>query len=171
MNRGHFGLASKCYTHFTSPIRRYPDLLVHRLVRAMLRHEKSRLPPKEQTEQIAAIALQSSKRERSSVEAEREYFDVLEVRLMRERVGEEFDGIISSVTSFGFFVQLREQFVEGLVRLANIRDDFFIFDELRLQLRGRRTGVTFQLGQSVRVKLAAANVPKRQLDPDWLPAA
>lgn len=169
VNRGHFGLASKCYTHFTSPIRRYPDLLVHRLVRAMLRHEKPKLPPKERTDRITEIAVQSSKRERLAVEAEREYFDVLKVRLMRERVGEEFDGTISGVTGFGFFVQLQEQFVEGLVRLANIRDDFFVFDEVRMQLRGRRTGMMFQLGQKVHVKLAAANLAKRQLDLEWLP--
>jgi ribonuclease R len=171
INRGHFGLASKCYTHFTSPIRRYPDLLVHRLVRAMLRGEKSPLPPKELEEKIAKIALQSSKRERQSVEAEREHFDILKVRLMRDHVGEEFDGIISSITSFGFFVQLRDHFVEGLVRLANMKDDFFVFDELRMNLRGRRTGMTFNLGQEVHVKLAAANLVKRQLDLEWLPPA
>ena len=171
INKGHFGLASKCYTHFTSPIRRYPDLLVHRLIRMSLRHEKSRLPVKEQIEKIAAIALKSSKRERLAVDAEREYFDVLKVRLMQEHVGDEFEGVISSVTNFGFFVQLREHFVEGLVRLANIKQDFFIFDELRMSLRGRRTGLTFQLGQSVRVKLAAANIVKRQLDLEWLPPA
>jgi ribonuclease R len=169
VNKGHFGLASKCYTHFTSPIRRYPDLLVHRLIRKMLRNEKARLPVKEQNEKIAEVALKSSKRERLAVDAEREYFDVLKVRLMQEHVGEEFEGVISSITSFGFFVQLKEHFVEGLVRLANLKEDFFIFDELRMSLRGRRTGMNFQLGQSVRVKLAAANIIKRQLDLEWLP--
>ena len=122
-------------------------------------------------EAIAQIALQSSKRERGSVEAEREYFDVLKVRLMRSHVGEDFDGIISSVTSFGFFVQLKEHFVEGLVRLSNIKEDFFVYDEVRMSLRGRRTGLTFHMGQLVRVKLAAANLLKRQLDLEWLPPA
>ena len=171
INKGHFGLASQCYTHFTSPIRRYPDLLVHRLIRQSLRQEKSRLPVKEQIEKISEIALKSSKRERLAVDAEREYFDVLKVRLMLEHVGEEFEGVISSVTSFGFFVQLHDHFVEGLVRLANIREDFFVFDEVHMALRGRRTGMTFHLGQPVRVKLAAANLIKRQLDLEWLPPA
>lgn len=171
INRGHFGLGSKSYTHFTSPIRRYPDLLVHRLIRNMLHNEKSRLTPKERTEAIAEIAVQSSKRERLAVDAEREYFDVLKVRLMSAHVGEDFDGIISSVTSFGFFVQLREHFVEGLVRLANMKDDFYIYDEIRMSLRGRRTGNSFHLGQEVRVKLAAANLAKRQLDLEYLPPA
>lgn len=174
MNRGHFGLASGCYTHFTSPIRRYPDLIVHRLVRASLRSGASvrhgRGPNhKEQVAELTAIAAECSRLERRAVEAEREYFDVLKVRLMRPHVGEEFEGLISGVTNFGFFVQLKHHFVEGLVRLANVKEDFFVFDEVRFQLRGRRTGLTFHLGQPVRVKLAAANLAKRQLDLEWIP--
>jgi ribonuclease R len=163
-NAGHYGLASDCYTHFTSPIRRYPDLVVHRLVREKLRH---RLDPKRQDhwrKALPGIAAEASARERLAVDAEREFLELKRVQLMQKRVGDLFDGVAVSVTSFGLFVQLSDIFVEGLVHLSNLRDDFYIFDEVRATLRGRRTGRTLRIGQRVRVKLAAANVLKRQLD-------
>jgi ribonuclease R len=166
---GHFGLASSCYTHFTSPIRRYPDLIVHRLIKERLHHfttdRQTRWKPL-----LAKIAPHASQRERVAVDAEREYLDVQKVRLMEPHVGESFSGVISSVTAFGIFVQLKEFFVEGLVHISNLQGDYYLFDEVRLQLRGKRTGRIFQMGQSVRIQLAAANPVKRQLDFDLLPS-
>jgi ribonuclease R len=161
MNKGHFGLASACYTHFTSPIRRYPDLIVHRIVKERLH---SQFREAHWKKDLAALATHTSRRERVAVDAEREYLDIQKVRLMESRVGEEFTGVISSVTNFGFFVQLNEFFVEGLVHVTTLGNDFFVFDEARMQLRGRRTGQTFSMGQKVNVRLAAANVLKHQLD-------
>jgi len=161
VNKGHYGLASTCYTHFTSPIRRYPDLIVHRVLKERLQgkyrepHWKKELP---------LIAAHTSARERVAVSAEREYLDIQKVRLMESRVGETFTGVISSVTNFGFFVQLNEFFVEGLVHVTNLGNDYFVFDEARMVLRGRRSGQVFAMGQKVKVQLAAANVLKHQLD-------
>jgi ribonuclease R len=163
-NRGHYGLASRCYTHFTSPIRRYPDLIVHRLIKeklhglatpARLAAWKARLPD---------MTLHTSRRERTAVEAEREYLDVQRVRFMEKHVGETFSGVISSVTNFGMFVQLKDYFVEGLVHITNLQDDYYFFDEARMTLRGKRSGRRFEMGQPVEVLLAAANTVKRQLD-------
>ena len=110
------------------------------------------------------MAAHTSKRERVAVEAEREYLDIQKTRLMEPRVGETFTGAISSVTNFGFFVQLNEFFVEGLVHVTTLGNDFFDFDEARMILRGRRSGRLFAMGQVVNVRLAAANIAKHQLD-------
>ncbi len=160
-NKGHFGLASECYTHFTSPIRRYPDLVVHRIVKEGLHHKSRDSYWKQQLPQVAG---HTSRRERVAVDAEREYLDVQKVRLMESRVGQTFDGVISSVTNFGLFVQLTEFFVEGLVHVTNLGKDYFIYDEARMTLRGRSSGQTFAMGQKVKVLLAAASPLKRQLD-------
>jgi len=161
VNKGHFGLASACYTHFTSPIRRYPDLIVHRIVKERL-HSKFR--EAHWKKELPTLALHTSRRERIAVEAEREYLDIQKVRLMESRVGETFTGVISSVTNFGIFVQLNEFFVEGLVHVTTLGKDFFVFDEARMTLRGRRSGQTLSMGQKVNIRLAAANVLKHQLD-------
>lgn len=163
-NLGHFGLASRCYTHFTSPIRRYPDLIVHRLVRESLKQRLGFNRHPFWTQQLPGLATHGSIRERVAVDMERTFMDIQKVRVMERRVGESFDGFITSVTPFGFFVQIRDVFVEGLVHITNLGDDYYFFDEVRMALRGRRTGRTFRMGQSVRVKLAAANVLKHQLD-------
>jgi ribonuclease R len=160
-NKGHYGLASECYTHFTSPIRRYPDLIVHRLIKERL-HAQHR--DGYWADQLPGICAQTSKSERVAVEAEREFMDIQETRLMEPHVGETFSGSITGVTNFGFFVQLDQFFVEGLVHVTSLGNDYFIFDENRMTLIGRRTGRVFALGTKVKVKLAAANVLKRQLD-------
>jgi ribonuclease R len=160
-NKGHYGLASKCYTHFTSPIRRYPDLIVHRIVKEGL-HKQAR--DSHWKQELPKIASHTSTRERVAVDAEREYLDIQKVRLMEPHVGETFDGTISSVTNFGLFVQLNDYFVEGLVHVTQLGNDYYAYDEARMILRGTRTGHTFEMGQKVKVQLAAANVIKHQLD-------
>ena len=163
-NAGHFGLASTAYTHFTSPIRRYPDLIVHRLAKE---RANARLTPPRQAEwkaRLPELTADASVRERVAVEAEREFLDLKRAQLMTRRVGESFDAVVTGVTSFGLFVQPTTVFVEGLVPMAELRDDYYQYDELRAQLTGRRTGKTYRFGQRVRVKLAAANTEKRQLD-------
>ncbi|HOW28890.1 MAG TPA: ribonuclease R [Elusimicrobiota bacterium] len=163
-NAGHFGLASACYTHFTSPIRRYPDLIVHRIVKENLNGRLSAERQADWKKSLPGTAVWTSQRERVAVDAEREYADLKKVQVMQKHLGESFDGVISSVTAFGFFVQLDRIFVEGLVHVSNIRDDYYIYDEVRALLKGRRTGRVLHMGQRVRVKLAAANVLKKQLD-------
>lgn len=160
-NKGHFGLASACYTHFTSPIRRYPDLLVHRMIKERLtsqyRRQKWEL-------ELPAITARASRRERVAVDAEREYLDIQKARLMEPFVGQEFTGFVSSVTNFGIFVQLDRYFVEGLVHITNLPNDYFMFDEARMVLRGKRSGRMFSMGQKVKVQLAKADPIKHQLD-------
>ncbi|MBI4063958.1 MAG: ribonuclease R [Elusimicrobia bacterium] len=169
-NEGHYGLASACYTHFTSPIRRYPDLIVHRIIKERLRQHLSAQRQEYWKTALADIGLLSSQRERTAVDAEREYMDLKKVQVMEKHLGESFDGVVSSVTSFGLFVELNDIFVEGLVHVSNLRDDYYVYDEARSTLRGRRTGRLLSMGQRVRVRLAAANTVKRQLDFELEPA-
>jgi len=163
-NVGHFGLAAEYYSHFTSPIRRYPDLVIHRIIKENL--AKGRLPEKRKTKLasfVADAAIQSSERERIATEAERESVDLKKVEFMKDKVGEEFDAAISSVTSFGFFVEL-DNLVEGLVHVTNLVNDFYEYDETRLALTGVHTGKQFRIGDTVRVRLEKVNVDERQLD-------
>jgi ribonuclease R len=157
---GHFGLASEAYTHFTSPIRRYPDLMVHRLLKRALRQEEERV----QEEELARKAEHLSHRERVAMEAEREIVDRYRVRLMKERVGEVFEGVITGVTAFGFFVELKEIFVEGLVRVTSLSDDYYHYEEKRYCLMGERTHKMFRVGDKVKVKLVRVDVERRQID-------
>jgi len=150
---GHFGLATDCYTHFTSPIRRYPDLVVHRLLAG------ERPPP-----DLAAIAEESSRRERIAMEAEREIVDLKKIQFMQDRVGETHDGFVSGVAPFGFFVELVDVFVEGLVHVSALGDDYYDHLERQHSLRGRRTGRTFRIGDAVRVTVAGVSVERRQID-------
>ncbi|WP_423364082.1 ribonuclease R [Mycoplasma sp. P36-A1] len=166
MNLGHFGLASKNYTHFTSPIRRYPDLIVHRLLRKYL-YDKD--IPKNGNEmeilvdKIQKAADKSSTKERDAIEAEREVNDMKMAEYMVKYVGGEFEGIITSVTSFGFFVEL-ENTVEGLVHISNLKDDHYIYDDKFHQLRGQNKNKTYALAQRVTVICDKVDVKQRNID-------
>jgi ribonuclease R len=159
-NLGHFGLASAGYTHFTSPIRRYPDLIVHRLLKRVLFKKEVKMPE----EVLAHKADHLSDRERVAMEAEREILDRYRVRFMRDKVGEEFEGIISGVAAFGFFVELRDIFVEGLVRVTSLYDDYYQYQEKRYCLMGERTHKTFRIGDEVRVRVERVDVERRHID-------
>jgi len=159
-NLGHFGLASNAYTHFTSPIRRYPDLIVHRLLKRVLSKKEIQVAE----EVLAKKADHLSDRERVAMEAEREIVDRYRVHLMRDRIGEEFEGIISGVTAFGFFVELRDIFVEGLVRVTSLPDDYYQYHEKRYCLAGERTHRTFRIGDEVKVRVDRVDVERRHID-------
>jgi ribonuclease R len=159
-NLGHFGLASEAYTHFTSPIRRYPDLIVHRLLKRILSKQEGRISE----EDLARKADHLSLRERVAMEAEREILGRYRVRFMKEKIGEEFDGVISGVTAFGFFVELQDIFVEGLVRVTSLYDDYYQYHENRYCLVGERTHRTFRIGDEVRVKVDRVDVERRHID-------
>jgi ribonuclease R len=151
-NAGHFGLASECYTHFTSPIRRYPDLMVHRILADT--HHKN----------LHQIAVHCSERERNSMKAEWASRDLTAAIFMKERVGQSFPGIVSNVTKFGFFVELIPFFVEGLVSLRNLKDDFYVFHEKSHLLAGKRLKKKYQIGTPVTVRVKGVNLDKRWVD-------
>jgi ribonuclease R len=159
---GHFGLAATAYTHFTSPIRRYPDLVVHRIVREQLLTERRGRGP--DPERLRAIARHSSDRERVAQAAERDSIDLKKVRFMEQHVGSTFDGTISDVRPFGFFVLLDDHYVEGLVHVSTLDDDYYGFLEERFLLKGERTGRRFTLGQRLRVQVASVDLEKRRVD-------
>jgi ribonuclease R len=159
-NQGHFGLALDAYTHFTSPIRRYPDLIVHRLLKRILSNKEGKILE----EELSKKAEHLSQRERVAMEAEREIVNRYRVRFMRERVGEEFEGVISGVTAFGFFVELNDIFVEGLVRVTSLHDDYYHYREKQYSLIGERTHKTFRIGDEVRVRVDRVDVERRHID-------
>ncbi len=165
---GHFGLASMEYLHFTSPIRRYPDLLVHRLLKYYLAKDGQpsgggyRKPPPV-VERLTELAAASSQHERRAMEAEREAVAMYRAYLMRDQVGERYTGAISAVTSFGAFVEIDEPFVEGLLKLDALGEDM-VFDEIHLTLRARRSGLTLSLGDPVTVEIVDVSVPKRRIN-------
>jgi len=159
-NQGHFGLASDAYTHFTSPIRRYPDLIVHRLLKRVLSNKEGKILE----EELRKKAEHLSQRERVAMEAEREIVDRYQVRFMREKIGEEFEGVISGVTAFGFFVELKDIFVEGLVRVTSLHDDYYYYHEKQYCLAGERTHKTFRIGDEVRVRVDRIDVERRHID-------
>ncbi|MFQ5587041.1 MAG: ribonuclease R family protein, partial [Thermodesulfobacteriota bacterium] len=162
-NRGHFGLAFDHYTHFTSPIRRYPDLVVHRLLKRMIQGRygiKERMRWKSLLPQIAE---QSSDRERVAMEAEREVVDLKKAQFMCDKVGEQYSGLISGVTSFGLFVELEEYFVEGLVHISNLKDDYYTFVEEHYSLIGEGTGKRYRIGDRVQVEITGVDMGKRRI--------
>ncbi|HEY0503448.1 MAG TPA: ribonuclease R [Lysobacter sp.] len=162
-NVGHFGLALEAYAHFTSPIRRYPDLLVHRAIKHALaggKPEKYRYSPSE----MAALTLQCSERERRADEAEREVDERYRAAWMEQHVGGQFEGVISGVTSFGLFVELDESKVNGLVHVTQLPHDYYHFDPIRKTLSGERGGREFRLGDRVRIVVMKASVEERKID-------
>jgi len=166
-NLGHFGLASEAYTHFTSPIRRYPDLIVHRLLKRILSKKEGRISEVVDStlrEELAKKADYLSRRERVAMEAEREILDRYRVRFMKEKIGEELEGVISGVMAFGFFVELKEIFVEGLVRVTSLHDDYYQYHENRYCLIGERTHRTFRIGDEVKVRVDRVDVERRHID-------
>ena len=163
VNLGHYGLASTCYTHFTSPIRRYPDTTVHRLLRTYLFENKiDNATIRKWEEKLVYVAEHSSDRERASVDCEREVEDMKMAEYMESHIGEEFDGMISSVTSFGMFVEL-DNLVEGLVPLRDM-PDFFVYDEERMTLTGEKSHVKYTIGERVRVKVVRASKEDKTID-------
>ncbi len=163
-NLGHFGLAFSSYTHFTSPIRRYPDLVVHRLLRAGRRGGLSEARREELAEDLPEIARHTSDRERRADEAERELLQWKKVRFMADKVGDEFDGFITGVAPFGLFVELVEHFVEGLVHVSTMADDYYRFLEATHSLRGENTQKVYRLGDKVRVQVIRVDLEKRQIE-------
>jgi ribonuclease R len=198
MNSGHFGLAYEAYTHFTSPIRRYPDLLVHRVIKAILAQQKYQLPalplpgeahaklakrlqknkagvqmeataPKTQmsyAEQQAweAAGLHCSANERRADEASRDVEAWLKCKYMREHLGEEYSGVVTSVTTFGIFVTLDAMYVEGLVHITELGGEYFRLDEVRQELRGERTGIRYAIGTRVQIQVSRVDLDGRKID-------
>jgi ribonuclease R len=182
-NSGHFGLAYEAYTHFTSPIRRYPDLLVHRVIKALLHGKRYRIdsgvveevptvrkggkPPKphaQEAEQWEAAGAHCSANERRADEASRDVEAWLKCRYMRDRLGEEFGGTVTAATTFGLFVQLDELFVEGLLHITELGGEYYRFDEARQELRGERTGVRYGAGARLRVQVSRVDLDSRKID-------
>ncbi len=161
--KGHFGLALDAYAHFTSPIRRYPDLLVHRAIRHCLQGK-----PVENFfygfPDMVILGEQCSANERRADEATRDVVSWLKCEYMLDKVGEEFPGIISAVTSFGLFVELAEIYVEGLIHISNLAQDYFHFDAKSHQLRGERTGVNYRLGDSIRIRVVRVDLDEKKID-------
>ena len=162
-NLGHYGLASSCYTHFTSPIRRYPDTTVHRLLRTYLFEGKVNMETiNKWEEKLVYIAEHSSERERASVDCEREVDDMKMAEYMEKHIGEQYEGMISSVTSFGMFVEL-DNLIEGLVPIKDM-DDYFHYDEDRMTLTGEKSHVKYSIGERVIVKVVRASKEEKTID-------
>ncbi len=164
-NLGHFGLAAEFYTHFTSPIRRYPDLIVHRILREVGRKKALARKRAERWKEILPnIALHTSERERLAMEAERESVNRQKVRFMADKEGEEHDGFITGVTAYGFFVELEALFVEGLVRVSTISDDYYVYHEKQHAFIGEHSQRIFRLGDKVRVRVKRVDIEGRTID-------
>jgi ribonuclease R len=160
-NRGHFGLAYEAYAHFTSPIRRYPDLLVHRAIKAIINGRKAK---PEEFQQLVKAGEHCSMTERRADDATNEVTDWLKCEFMMDKVGKEFNGIISGVTNFGVFVELVDVYVEGLVHISNLPDDYYQFDPIKHSLQGERSGKHFRLGDPIVIQVARVDLDQREID-------
>ena len=158
-NIGHFGLAFSHYTHFTSPIRRYPDMMVHRLLTAYLEGQ-----PAKDKDKYAKLCEHSSKMERLATDAERASIKYKQVEYMSDKIGKVFDGIISGVTEWGIYVEIIENQCEGMIAIRELQDDYFEYDEENYSIRGRQSGKVYMLGDKISVEVAKADLQKRQLD-------
>jgi ribonuclease R len=164
VNAGHFGLASRCYTHFTSPIRRYPDLVVHRILREVLKKKGlSDKRTKELETILPDIAFHSSRMERLSYEAEREVVDAMRVWFMRDKVGEEYEGMVVGVTPYGLKIRLWDFYVEGFIHVSYMTDDFYRYDERTISLSGRNTGRRFRIGDMLAVRIDKVDMEEREI--------
>jgi ribonuclease R len=161
---GHFGLAAEQYTHFTSPIRRYPDLVVHRMLRASRRGEIADTRREELDEDLPETARHTSEMERRADEAERELLQWKKVRFMADKVGDEYHGYITGVAPFGLFIELIEHYVEGLVHISSMADDYYRFVEQQHTLRGENTKRVYRLGDKVLVQVVRVDMERRQVD-------
>lgn len=162
-SHGHFGLAAKYYCHFTSPIRRYPDLQIHRILKDTLRGRMNEERIAHYQNILEEVAKQSSERERKAEEAERETIKLKKVEYMSQHLEEEFNGVISGVTAWGVYVELPNT-VEGLVHAASLQGDYFEYNEREYELIGTHTGKTYKLGQAVRVRVTGADRLSRTID-------
>jgi ribonuclease R len=164
-NVGHFGLAAESYTHFTSPIRRYPDLIVHRILKADIRDKlRDEAFVEALAEKLSGAAAHCSHRERKAMEAERDVITMLKLRFMEDKVGEVYSGIITGVMQFGFFVQLRDFFVEGLVHVSMLTDDYYHYIEKLHCLRGERRKSVYRIGDEVRVRVDRVDTERKRID-------
>jgi len=159
-NKGHFGLAYEAYAHFTSPIRRYPDLMVHRAIKQLLMHKQPQLDDGN----LVKIGEHCSMTERRADDATNEVTDWLKCEFMMDKVGKEFGGVISGVTNFGIFVELMDIYVEGLVHISVLPDDYYQFDPIKHALLGERTGRRFRLGDPIKIQVARVDLDKREID-------
>ncbi|MCB2295355.1 ribonuclease R [Clostridium algoriphilum] len=159
---GHFGLAAKYYCHFTSPIRRYPDLMIHRIIKEVINGGLSEARTERLQKEVEVASKQSSDMERVAMEAERDVDDLKKAEYMSERIGEEFNGIISSVTNFGLFVELPNT-IEGLVHMTSLDDDYYVFDERHLTLIGERTNKTYKLGEEVKIVVSKVDLTSHEI--------
>jgi ribonuclease R len=161
---GHFGLAAEAYTHFTSPIRRYPDLVVHRMLRESRRGSLSATRREELLDGLPEVARQSSDMERRADDAERELLQWKKVRFMADKIGDEFEGFVTGVAPYGLFIELVEHYVEGRVHVTSMADDFYRFVEDQHALFGERTKKTYRLGDRVHVQVIRVDLERRQVD-------
>ena len=167
MCTGHFGLAAKYYTHFTSPIRRYPDLQIHRIIKENLHGRLTEKRIAHYDKILTGVTVQCSVTERRAEEAERETVKLKKCEYMAKRIGEVFEGVISGVTNWGFYVELPNT-VEGLVHVSELHGDYYIFDEERMELRGETGGEIFKLGQKIAVQVTGTDRLMKTID--FLPA-
>ena len=163
LNLGHFGLAARYYCHFTSPIRRYPDLIIHRIMKEYLKGQMNQERESYLIDALPDIARNCSERERVAEEAERDTEELKKVEYMKQYEGQEFEGIISNVTSFGMFVEL-DNTVEGLVRMSDMDDDYYTFNDKQYCLIGDRTRKVYRIGDVIKVVLAKADVVARKIE-------
>ncbi len=163
-NSGHFGLAFKDYAHFTSPIRRYPDLVVHRLAKLLIAKQYNKDEQRRYSNALPEVASHTSTLERNAMEAEREIVDLKKAQFMESKVGETYEGFVSGVTGFGVFVELNEYFVEGLVHISSLTDDYYTFIEAHHRLIGEGTGQSFSVGDDITVIIDSVDIARRQIE-------